>query len=156
MFIGKHRVNSTFEFSAAAAAAKLFQLCPTLCDPRDGSPPGSPVPGIIQARTLEWVAISFSGLHKVRSWHLVPQFHGKWEWKRQKQWQITSFGSKFTADGDGSYRIRRQFLPGGKALTHLASMLKGEDMTWSMEALWVTTMVFPVDMYRCENTKLLC
>ena len=44
----------------AAAAAKLLQSCPTLCDPRDGSPPGSPVPGILQARTLEWVAISFS------------------------------------------------------------------------------------------------
>ena len=45
---------------AAAAAAKSLQSCPTLCDPRDGSPPGSPVPGIFQARTLEWVAISFS------------------------------------------------------------------------------------------------
>ena len=45
---------------AAAAAAKSLQSCPTLCDPRDGSPPGSPVPGILQARTLEWVAISFS------------------------------------------------------------------------------------------------
>ena len=42
------------------AAAKSLQLCPTLCDPIDGSPPGSPVPGILQARTLEWVAISFS------------------------------------------------------------------------------------------------
>ena len=42
------------------AAAKLLQLCLTLCDPVDGSPPGSPVPGILQARTLEWVAISFS------------------------------------------------------------------------------------------------
>ena len=46
--------------AAAAAAAKSFQSCPTLCDPIDGSPPGSPVPGILQARTLEWVAISFS------------------------------------------------------------------------------------------------
>jgi len=46
--------------AAAAAAAKSLQSCPTLCDPRDGSPPGSPVPGILQARTLEWVAISFS------------------------------------------------------------------------------------------------
>ena len=45
---------------AAAAAAKLLQSCPTLCDPRDSSPPGSPIPGILQARTLEWVAISFS------------------------------------------------------------------------------------------------
>ena len=46
--------------AAAAAAAKLLQLCPTLCDPIDGSPVGSPVPGLLQARTLEWVAISFS------------------------------------------------------------------------------------------------
>ena len=45
--------------SAAAAAAKSLQSCPTLCDPIDGSPPGSAVPGILQARTLEWVAISF-------------------------------------------------------------------------------------------------
>ena len=45
---------------AAAAAAKSLQLCPTLCDPIDGSPPGSAIPGILQARTLEWVAISFS------------------------------------------------------------------------------------------------
>ena len=43
-----------------AAAAKLLQSCPTLCDPRDDSLPGFPVPGILQARTLEWVAISFS------------------------------------------------------------------------------------------------
>ena len=46
--------------AAAAAAAKLLQSCPTLCSPIDGSPPGSPVPGIFQARTLEWAAISFS------------------------------------------------------------------------------------------------
>jgi len=49
---------------AAAAAAKSLQSCPTLCDSRDGSPPGSPVPGILQARTLEWVAISFSNAQK--------------------------------------------------------------------------------------------
>ena len=46
--------------AAAAASAKSLQSCPTLCDPIDGSPPGSPVPGILQARTLAWVAISFS------------------------------------------------------------------------------------------------
>ena len=49
---------------AAVAAAKSFQSCPTLCDLIDGSPPGSPVPGILQARTLEWVAISFSNAWK--------------------------------------------------------------------------------------------
>ena len=47
-------------FAAAAAAAKLLQSCLTLCNPIDGRPPGSRVPGILQARTLEWVAISFS------------------------------------------------------------------------------------------------
>ena len=46
--------------TAAAAAAKLLQSYPTLCDPIDGGPPGSPVPGILQARILEWVGISFS------------------------------------------------------------------------------------------------
>ena len=57
---------SLIVFTAAAAAAKSLQSCPTLCDPRDGSLPGSSVPGIFQARTLEWVAISFSDA---------------WEWK---------------------------------------------------------------------------
>ena len=66
-----HKVHSTDKKRCStslviAAAAKLLQSCPTLCDPRDGSPPGSSVPGILQARTLEWVAISFSNA---------------WEWK---------------------------------------------------------------------------
>ena len=52
--------QQTPEGTAAAAAAKSLQSCPTLCDPIDGSPPGSSVPGILQARTLDWVAISFS------------------------------------------------------------------------------------------------
>ena len=50
--------------AAAAAAAKSLQSCPTLCDPIEGSPPGSPVPGILQAGTLEWVTISFSNAWK--------------------------------------------------------------------------------------------
>ena len=50
--------------SAAVSAAKSLQLCPTLCDPIDSSPPGSPIPGILQARTLEWIAISFSNAGK--------------------------------------------------------------------------------------------
>ena len=53
----------------STAPAKSLQSCPTLCDPIDGSPPGTPVPGILQARTLEWVAISFSNA-------------GKWKWSR--------------------------------------------------------------------------
>ena len=50
-------------WEGAAATAKSLQSCPTLCDPIDGSPPGSPVPGILQARIPEWVAISFSKVH---------------------------------------------------------------------------------------------
>ena len=63
-----HRELDTTELTehtaAAAAAAKSLQLCPTLCDPIDGSPSGSPIPGILQVRTLEWVAISFSNAWK--------------------------------------------------------------------------------------------
>ena len=51
---------TTLLIGSAADAAKSIQSCPTLCDPIDGSPPGSTIPGILQARTLEWVAISFS------------------------------------------------------------------------------------------------
>jgi len=57
----------------AAAAAKSLQSCPTLCDPIDSSPPGFPVPGILQARILEWVAISFSNAWKVKSESEVAQ-----------------------------------------------------------------------------------
>ena len=57
-----HHINKlkNNNHTATATAAKSLQSCPTLCDPIDGSPPGSPIPGILQARTLEWVAISFS------------------------------------------------------------------------------------------------
>ena len=56
--------KALFDKRVAAAAAKSLQLCPTMCDSIDGSLPGSPVPGILQARTLEWVAISFSNAWK--------------------------------------------------------------------------------------------
>ena len=58
------RLQIWIETDIAAATAKSLQSCPTLCDHIDGSPPGSPVPGILQARTLEWVAISFSNARK--------------------------------------------------------------------------------------------
>ena len=66
------------ESAAAAAAAKSLQACPTLCDPRDGSPPGSPIPGILQARTLEWVAISFYN-------NLIHNHHMHKRWQRKFQ-----------------------------------------------------------------------
>ena len=81
----RRRVWNNAEIRAAAAAAataKSLQLCRTLCDPRDGSPPGSPVPGILQARTLEWVAISFSNAWKwkvkVKSLSRVRLFATPW------------------------------------------------------------------------------
>ena len=67
-----------FSGAAAAAAAKSLQSCPTLCDPIDGSPPGSSVPEILQARILEWVAISFSILVEQflpkEHFYKLPQF----------------------------------------------------------------------------------
>ena len=76
-------ILGTYAAAAAAAAAKLLQSCSTLCDPIDGSPPGSPIPGILQARTLEWVAISFSleRIHVLKTevssscrWYIVGSF----------------------------------------------------------------------------------
>ena len=67
---------------AAAAAAKLLQSFPTLCDPIDGSPPGSPVPWILQARTLEWVAIYFSNA---------------WKWKVKMLSRVRLFATAWTA-----------------------------------------------------------
>ena len=59
-----NRLRQMVKVKNAAAAAKLLQLCPALCDPIDSNPPGSPFPGILQTRTLEWVAISFSNAGK--------------------------------------------------------------------------------------------
>ena len=72
---------------SAAAAAKSFQSCPTLCNPIDGRPPGSPVPGILQARTLEWVAISFSNAWKWKV-KVKPTFQNdedRIKWSERKQ-----------------------------------------------------------------------
>ena len=91
----------THAAAAAAAAAKSLQSCLTLCDPLDGSPPGSPVPGILQARVLEWVAISFSNVWKwkvkVKSLSYVRLFATPWTaayqvppsmgFSRQEYWQ---------------------------------------------------------------------
>ena len=76
------KVNNVRHAAAAAAAAKSLQSCPTLCNPIDGSPRGSPVPGILQARTLEWVAIAFSNAGKwkvkVKSLSLVRLLATPW------------------------------------------------------------------------------
>ena len=95
--------------STAAAAAKSRQSCPTLCDPIDGSPPGSSVPGILQARTLEWVAISFSNSWKwkvkvkslsrfwlfVTSWTVAYQAPPSMGFPRQEYWSRVPLPSPF-------------------------------------------------------------
>ena len=90
----------------SAAAAKSLQSCPTLCDPIDGSPPGSPVPGILQARTLEWVAISFSDA---------------WKWKVKVKWlsHVQLFATPWTAafQAPPSMGFSRQEYWSGGAIT---------------------------------------
>ena len=95
---------------SAAAAAKSLQQCPTLCDPIDGSPPGSPVPGLLQARTLEWVAISFSNawkwkvkgksLSRVRllatPWTAAYRAPPSMEFSRQEYWSGLPLPSRVT------------------------------------------------------------
>ena len=106
-------------FTAAAAVAKSLQSCPTLCDPIDGSPPGSSIPGILQARILEWVAISFS----------TSPFTS-WQIEREKVEVVTDFlflGSKIPAGGDWSHEIRRWLFLGRKVMTNLDSVLKSRD-----------------------------
>ena len=84
---------STFTLLCCHAAAKSLQSCPILCDPIDGSPPGSPIPGILQARTLEWVAIAFSSewKWKVKSllatpWTAAHQAPPSMGFSRQEHW----------------------------------------------------------------------
>ena len=88
---------------AAAAAAKSLQSCPTLCDPIDGSPPGSPVPGILQARTLEWVAVSFSNA-------------GKWKVKVKSPSRVQLLATPWTAAYQAPLSIgfsRQEYWSGG-------------------------------------------
>ena len=97
--------------TAAAAAAKSFQSCPTLCDPIDGSPPGSPIPGILQARTLEWAAISFN------AW--------KWKVKVKSLSRVWLFATPWTAayQAPPSMGVSRQEYWSGLPLPSLAKIL---------------------------------
>ena len=104
-------IGSYCNLMAAAAAAKSLQSCPTLCDPIDGSPPGSPVPGILQARTLEWVAISFSNALKwkvkgkslsrvwllVTPWTAAHQAPPSMGFSRQECWSRVPFPSPISS-----------------------------------------------------------
>ena len=111
---------SSSSSSAAATAAKSLQSCPTLCNPRDGSPPGSPVPGILQARTLEWVAISFPNAWKWKvkmkslsrvqllatPWTAAHQLPPSMGFSRQEYWSGLPLPSRSSSS---AYQKRRQW-----------------------------------------------
>ena len=120
---------------AAAAAAKSLQSCLTLCDPTDGSPPGSTVPGTLQARTLEWVAISFSN---IRSCYFIAN-----RWGNNGNSERLYFGGlQNHADDDCSHEIKRCLLLGRKAVTNLYSILKSKDITLPTKVHLVKALVF--------------
>ena len=110
----------------AAAAAKLLQSCPTLCDLIDGSPPGSPVPGILQARTLEWVAISSSNAWKwkvkvkslshvrllVTPWTAAYQAPPSMGFSRQEYWSGVPLPSPIVHPKMGKYTYSNQNMTG--------------------------------------------
>ena len=135
----RHQGNPTKSSAAAAAAAKSLQSCPTLCDPIDGGPPGSPVPGILQARTLEWVPISFSMARKwkvkVKSlspvqllatpWTAAHQAPLSMEFSRQEYWRGVPLPSP-TKYCFPSKEINRQMSKKTTAATNSAS---GSDIT---------------------------
>ena len=119
--MGSQRVghNWATKLNSAAATAKSLQSCPTLCDLIDGSPPGSPVPGILQARTLEWVAISFSNagkwkvkvksLSRVRlsatPWTIAYQAPPSMGFSRQEYWSGVPLPS---LELNSAYKLNKQ------------------------------------------------
>ena len=130
-------------YDKPAAAANSLQSCPTLCDPIDGSPPGSPVPGILQARILEWVAISFSN-----AW--------KWKVKVKSLSRVQLLATPWTAayQAPPSMGFSRQEYWSGLSLpspmTNLDNVLK-RDITLPTKVCIVKAMVSPVVMYRYES-----
>ena len=108
-------------YAAAAAAAKSLQSCPTLCDPIDSSPLGSPVPGILQAKTMEWVAISFSNA---------------WKWKVKSESEVTQSCQTVCDPMDCS-------LPGSS--THgifQARVLEWGTIAFSQRSLYITIIPY--------------
>ena len=117
----------------AAAAAKSLQSCPTLCDPIDGSPPGSPIPGILQARVLEWVVISFSDA---------------WKWKVKVK--LLSYVRLLATPWTAAYQAPLS-MGFARLEYYLDSILKSRDITLLTKVCLVKAVVFPVVMYGCES-----
>ena len=143
----KKMIKLLLLFPAASAATKLLQSCLTLCDPIDGSPPGSPIPGILQARILEWVAISFSSAWnwkvKVKSLSHVQLLATPWTaahqaplsmgFSRQEYWTGVSLPSlPFPA----TYLCKTRFSSFTSTKTTLSNKLKAEaDMNIPLSAI---------------------
>ena len=131
----------------AAAAAKSLQSCPTLWHPRDGSPPGSAIRGILQVRTLEWVAISFSNA---------------WKWKVKvkslsRMWLLaTPWTAAYQAPPSMGFARQEYWsgLPLPSPMTNLDCILKSRDITLPTKVHLVKVMVFPVVMYGCESCTI--
>ena len=166
---------------AAAAAAKSLQSCMTLCDPRDGSPPGSPIPWIFQARTLEWVAISFSNAWKwkvkvkslSRVWLLATPWTAAYQappsmglarqeygvgchclLHDQPRQHIKKQGHYFPNKGqssDCSHEIKRCLLLERTVMTNLDSILKSRDITLLTKVHLLKAIVIPVVMNGYES-----
>ena len=129
---------------AAVAAAKSLQSCPTLCDPIDGSPTGPAVPGILQARTLEWVASSFSNAGK---WKVeVKSFSCVWL-------LVTPWTAAYQAPPSMGFSRQEYWsgVPLPSPMTNLDSILKRRDITLPTKVHLVKDMVFPVVMYGCKR-----
>ena len=136
------------------------QSCPTLCDPVDCSLPGSSIHGILQARILEWVAISFSrGSSRPRDWtnvsHLVGRRFTLWATREAIDWEtmetVTGFiflDSKITADGDCSLEIRICLFLGRKTMKNLDGILKSKT-SLCHQSPYSQCYGFSVVMYRC-------
>ena len=143
------QINWITLIAAAAAAAKLLQLCPTLCDPIDGSPPGSPVPGILQARTLEWVAISFSN-----AW--------KWKVKMKSLSRVRLLATPWTAahQAPPSMGFSRQEYWSGVPSPSPTLIARGNELPWvatihSTSFLMLLWPVWDVNRYQTPQYKLL-
>ena len=148
-----------------AAAAKSLQSCPTLCDPIDGSSPGSPIPGILQARTLERAAIAFSAwpyLNVLKEEAERPVLWGPLSlfflslpatWGHSKK--VYFLGIQITVGGDYSHEMKRHLLFGRKAMTNLDNIIISRDINLPTKVHIVKATVFPVVVYECEswNTK---
>ena len=151
----------SIRFIQGPAAAKSLQLCLTLCDPIDGSPPGSPVPGILQARTLEWVAISFSNAwkwkRKVKSLSCIGFFMTPWTvayqappsmgFSRQEYWSGLPLPSPYTVLGRLYLKLRFQLQKGKKNWDNccLFENIEGEKHllknTLHLDATWARIII---------------